>query len=575
MRGARPGALRLVVRDGIAEGKTVNEFSNHIEQVRASVHTELFDQFDPESQIAGKIWDPATGYGVLHRMHEVVVRIATTHVQDMGQYRWLYHLRRLPEGVFLRESPGGAGYDRMVAEAISGLSPPVGGPTTSPSNVLTFSWDHDSATRVMRLCFYAQWASFFSRAMRRAAKGQSFASYPGGFPERVPDSTLDEMITIFDERTSRDSGGPFAPGNEPVTFWDFNGEPTLHPFPIVHATKANEFGVKQAIYWRGAAGNGEWWLAPGNYGTHWGTFEHLRSLLTTRAAPVDTWWEPELPHLLTMLYAIGDALWFEDGPAGRNIPIFGYTTMPRGVVIKLIDRILLHHGTEIAEFFGKIGVPKDGESVVSTLEHLKPSIHPLKPGPILRGWGDGLAIDLATATERLSRISTLTPGAAPALFNTRGEQFELDVQAAIDRSGWAPSAKAPTRGLTLRLAGRDFTNLDAIAESEGTLILLSCKSYPHTYGIFAGEHNAIREQRKKVEADVAHWRQKVADIGRVRSFDNFEFGNWREILGAVVTPNVVYIADPRCLEIAATAANGEPLRWSSSMAEVLRFIGYD
>jgi hypothetical protein len=109
----------------------------------------------------------------------------------------------------------------------------------------------------------------------------------------------------------------------------------------------------------------------------------------------------------------------------------------------------------------------------------------------------------------------------------------------IDQTAWAPNS--PFRELhrrKLRLNDRPITDVDALAVSGSTILLVSCKSIPYTYEYDGGDYGTVRNVRTRIEVADVEWQQRVDKIRQERSGDNYDFEGY-EVYGVVCTPFVV------------------------------------
>ena len=158
--------------------------------------------------------------------------------------------------------------------------------------------------------------------------------------------------------------------------------------------------------------------------------------------------------------------------------------------------------------------------------------------PPLRVEGETCFVDLVSTTLAMTD-AVARPPVSGSTANVWSEHFERSVQAAIDETPWRPSAPiAMLRGRPLRRDGRWLTDIDAIGERAGSLLVVSCKGVPFSAAFDRGEHRVIRNFAEHVEGSVAAWRDVVADLDRGRAGENFDFSGYRRIVGVVVYPHI-------------------------------------
>jgi hypothetical protein len=111
------------------------------------------------------------------------------------------------------------------------------------------------------------------------------------------------------------------------------------------------------------------------------------------------------------------------------------------------------------------------------------------------------------------------------------------VQRAIDETAWRPSpAVATLRGRHLRHDGKTITDLDAVGDRDGTLLLVSCKSAPFSDEFDRGEYETVRNLKTAALKAVDDWATKVGDLRRHPMGGNYDLTGYRRILGVVVYP---------------------------------------
>jgi hypothetical protein len=176
-------------------------------------------------------------------------------------------------------------------------------------------------------------------------------------------------------------------------------------------------------------------------------------------------------------------------------------------------------------------------------------------------------LDFAAAWEGiLSSFSRLHSAGAAA--NARAATFERTTQAHIDLSNWAPLPKwLDYRGRTLRIAGHDLTDVDAIGVDGNTILLVSCKSIVYSPQYDVGDFRIVRNVATVVNEAVAYWQGIVRLLRENRRGDNFDFTTFENILGVVCTPFVVFTADESALREIA-----DGLRAAVSLDELDRWL---
>lgn len=297
-------------------------------------------------------------------------------------------------------------------------------------------------------------------------------------------------------------------------------------------------------------------------------FEHIVS----RVVGAPQWWTPELPALLVLM----QCLLVEAGIGekfGINLPRVGYVVGDRSAVVELVDELLPRFGPAIEEMFPG-GTPESGESVIATVEGIRPGILPLMPGPVVRPHAEAIIIDVDAATQRLPKLLSFPRSLGGELVNSRARRFEDVVQEMIDSTGWAPSEHLRSiRALkSLRLGGQDVTDFDAVAERDGVLLAVDCKSIVYTPEYDRGDFGVVRNVRTDIEGYVRKWADRIDRLRSDPVGDNYDLSGYRQVIGIICTPHVYFVHVGPLTEPVAVAADGTVLRPACSVGELERFV---
>ena len=282
------------------------------------------------------------------------------------------------------------------------------------------------------------------------------------------------------------------------------------------------------------------------------------------------WWQPHTPSLVVLLQALYYDAAFLSEVAGVGIPKVGYLRRRRDYAEWVLDQVLPAIGADLEDLFpGE--VPANGRSVIETLEGVGPDIWPAQPGPVVRGLGDNLVIDVWAASSRLQHDALVPPETGGAMVNAAAFRFESVVQDMIDGTPWRPSSlsRKLLRG-HLKLAGRYLTDIDAVGERDGTLLLVSCKNIPYSPAYDSGEHRVVRNVATTVDKAVQHWKHVLTTVSGSPVGDNFNVSAFKEIRGVVVTPRVTYSQDPDTL--AMSTCGTVCLRAAMSLGELVEVL---
>jgi hypothetical protein len=187
-------------------------------------------------------------------------------------------------------------------------------------------------------------------------------------------------------------------------------------------------------------------------------------------------------------------------------------------------------------------LPTSSDDLLHRLEACTNSTWPLQKGAPIRRDGKLTCIDLFTATTRLDSLLEF-PNIQGKIANTRAAHFELAAQAVIDDSPWSPGKDLKQlRGRKLRYENQDVTDIDAIGECSGTLLLVSCKSVIYSSAYDAGEYAAVKNKSDMIKLAVTQWEEKRAFLTKHKIGANYDFQNYQRLLAVVCTPWPVYVS---------------------------------
>jgi hypothetical protein len=196
-----------------------------------------------------------------------------------------------------------------------------------------------------------------------------------------------------------------------------------------------------------------------------------------------------------------------------------------------------------APFLPESVIPATVEEATAQVVGIDRILWPPAGGGVILDLGDSVLIDWDTSSNvLLGGVRRIEQGGSVA--NAWAFAFEREVQALIDSSSWQPSAQVRDLvGRTARLNGEPITDLDAIGENGGRLLLVSCMSVAGSDGYLRGDFNAVRNLRTAVESKVAEWDDRLDQLRRAPVGDNYDLAGY-EIVGAVVVPFRPFLLRP-------------------------------
>lgn len=510
---------------------------------------------------------PAT-YEYLVEINRVVgnkVRFEVASNLSYSAYRWTWYIRRLPKPIFSGVLKTTYGYDSLLADVISGWAPSAAvRPPSSKEGFLTFPINRTILRDVLRLCAWAVLLSEIHAAIRWSSKSVEF-HFVDDTPVPVPNPLRTELsaVNLFDRRMERG----------PMSFLGGMATRARSAQQTPGVQKAD--GLARVILTALVPIADRRLRVPMP-----GVAIRERSYVWASYAPVvidtaefaalcrapefeDADWPESVPTLLQLLAIVGIAFLTNSGWLANSMQR-GYFVARHQDLIGQFQRILpIVTQKVLVPNFPTFRFARTGTELWTALSAITGRDFPLAAGPVVRAAGpDGACVDLWAATARLNHdLHVSEPGGERA--NVRSQRFENSVQGIIDASPWKPSS--PTRQLrkVLRLNGRTFTDIDAIAENDGTVLIVSCKALFYTAAYDAGDYAAIRNAATVVADAIGVLDELAANpVG-----DNYDLAQFRAIRTVVCTPTPVYVPSGR-----ATKYETRGLRRACSIEELKHWL---
>ena len=518
----------------------------------------------PPSPEAGTHLDAIEAGAYLTTVRTNLEAQAEELAQTYSGVQWLWYTRRLSTDLF-------AGYlittqfsDHGVLEALTGLSRNSADQRLDiegRSNAL-YPFDVESLRPVALMASIAVALSQCHSWLRRSGKGTEFIVQAKDLPEPCPDEVLEDVITTFDERVAHDLKLQWHPSLEQ--------DAADQTAPILLGVTRIASDWTEVPAWRGRLSQRRFIRMSGQFFIQFMTLGGLVDTVAAGGQSGTKWWQPHTPSLVVLLQSLFYDAAFLSEVAGVGLPKVGYLRRDRDYAEWVIDQVLPAFGEDLESIFpGE--VPADGRSVIQALESVGPDIWPAQPGPIVRRLEEALVIDVWAASSRLHHDVLVPPELGGAMVNAAAFRFESVVQDRIDATPWrpSPSARSLLRG-HLRFGGQNLTDIDAVGERDGTLLLVSCKNIPFSPAYDSGEHRVVRNVATTVDKAVQHWEQVVATMSASPVGDNFDVSAYEEVHGVVVTPRVTYSREPNTL--AMSTYSTAQLRAATSLGELVEAL---
>lgn len=154
-------------------------------------------------------------------------------------------------------------------------------------------------------------------------------------------------------------------------------------------------------------------------------------------------------------------------------------------------------------------------------------------------------VDLVGTSRALNEAHVRESGGDAA--NQWTSLFERQVQEVIDSTPWRPDGEfRELIGRTIRLDGRDLTDIDAVAERDGTLMLVDAKAWATPSTLEFGEFWAVRSRARTAEDASVAWQGKMETIRQ--NLHVLGMTSTPAIVGLVVAPEAPYVPAGPCTQ---------------------------
>lgn len=187
-------------------------------------------------------------------------------------------------------------------------------------------------------------------------------------------------------------------------------------------------------------------------------------------------------------------------------------------------------------------------------------------GPALLPVGHKILLDLMGAGAMFLDSVERSKDGTPA--NIWGSTFETSVQQIIDSSSWRPEGRLRELvGRTVKYSGQAVTDIDGLADADGTIVIIDAKAHAASDAYLRGEWAGVRDFRRTIERESKAWTEKVTLLSGNRAMYGLEQLGQASLVPLVVVPFVPYLEiGPATREVIAG------LRAVSSADELLRAV---
>lgn len=517
---------------------------------------------------------------------------------DLNSYstmRWMYYLRRTPNGVFAGELASTGAASRALAEIYANRSTKAEVATYGREGFV-FPINECTLRHIARFMAFITIIYDLHVGFRLASKGYDFAFPPqhpraaaGGklatgflafipltnpaasvLPQRVPDTVLESAVQIYDQRHDLQhtflgaamSRTGLARGNAAVdyidadldltqAFWGLHEEIRFSPQKLLE-------GHPQAVIY-GADGKVIVRFGPTNL--------DLARLFELYRLPVMAGIGIDTNASLCLLILLLGGRWLQTRRFSTlRVMELGYFIAEFKEWSQSGEKEYVAVCDEIRQHLPQFQAPESFGAFSESCLTIKGEVWPVAHGAPAKITNDYICIDMWAAS--MGFLTWLQfPKTQGQVANERATKFEDVVQEVIDRTRWADKVCRQLRQRPLKIDGRDLTDIDAIGSYGGTLLVVSCKSIPYTREYDQGVHQVIRNAASTVDRGVDYWASIVSQLEAMGAGDNFDLTGYKKIVGVVCTPFAVYTSHTKSLSCTV-----DKLRWACSLDELVEFL---
>ena len=501
----------------------------------------------------------------LATFHDAAVAVATRFIAQRSGIEWLWYLRRAPQLFAFNRLRGTRIYCASIAEQLCATSPtqraipPDGRYSLEINDVYDLLYLRELVGLVYNV----------HSAIRWAGKGAPIRLSGNASPKAEPSLELRDSVRIYDER--RDQVPPEVLAKMGLLLNAPEGDERNGELPLIVV------GELEEVTPLSVPGNHELVFKSLEAGYQIGrldlsVFNPLFCGPQTMGETLARQMACAVVGLVSLSHPtiFGSVGFSTSGVALANIMNVGYE-------LTTLDEFHARCEWAIAAL-DSLGYPSwisdlavSAEHVIEVLSSVPISIYPPRLGrAVWHALDNGVLINWSAMTRLLlESIERVGSGGAEA--NVWASTFEERVQAWVNLSGWSPPPElAQLRGRTLRRSGRSITDVDAIGERQGQLLLISCKSRALTEAFERGDYSEVRNARSDAEQALTSLRDAITNLRQEPIGDNFNFSEYQEIVGVVVYPFLPYVG-PQWM--GAEAIPGLPAIVSGP--EFLKFLDID
>lgn len=479
----------------------------------------------------GDVLEGAAAFEYMVALRQQMVLAATDVAGQYDSETWLRLIRRLGPHALTYAESGTMDHEgdstQRVAENLVGTARGTRfdtEATTTPTDV---------SMKLARLMALAGMVDSLEGAVRSATKGVKYKVARHRRPRPWNSDELRESLREFDIRNSWKTADGVARLTEHTSV-DLDGDP---PMLVAYRFQG---GVAPDQTWNGPFRSDQTQEKIVQFTVRMFTTGDETYTVLGRHGVLASFDNPEATASLIVLgnALLGFILEHAEN-AGQSIPRLGLVDVAADELLSLLERTL--DSQPVAEWLD--ANEQSGLTAARVLDQVRERYvqgERSLPGPIVQEREGRTTVDVWAYTWHVTHELKLSPHTGGAIANLSAEEFELASQELINQSVFAPPASIQAmRGRTLKLNGKQITDVDALLVAGTKLFLVSCKKFLTKVSYLAGEYSAARNGRTRLDKALDEWHDRIATLRTDPIGDNYDFSGY-DIEGFVLLRELIF-----------------------------------
>lgn len=523
--------------------------------------------------VAGTVLEPREASAAIAELIVSIEKSVQKLADGYSPARWLWMLRRSPDHAFAGDLKTSLPYARMLAEIAAARSPIEQADSLRLSKGrVTYPLVGAVFRRVGRLAGAVNWLRALHAAYRWSNKGASIRFDRVGFPQAIrDDEPLNQAVALYDTRALANRE-PFLRGAAVLgasTTGSVSEGGSIPVFEELSRTVA--IPITARVIGIDTSSDVE----PDQVVELASRFSVRAARLRTEywSLPASTWTQEDAKSAGAIVSVLLGALGYFTGRPASLVSIlkYGYSWVTEPQLIELIEvglRAAIDNNLDISFGHSRLNSPDEALVLIRTLPLVA---WPPSAPSIVANEGEHRLLDLRAASRHLDLLLTVPTRGGGSAAHEFGLAFETVVQGMIDESRWRPTrALLELRGRQLQIGGERIGDIDAIAELEGRVVVISCKAYRNSNEYERGDHRTIRNIQTRLLSDVDSAMRFESRVNATRRGDNFDLSHVTSCHVAVCTAFAAFVPVGAATEIDVLG-----LRRACSLGELALWLESD